>query len=287
MQAVPRASRPNSSAFPYESSSSPSSTSSSVRRSDNPFGAGIRRGPPAVSTADEDLDEEGDEVAKLVALSKRTLQVQEESADASSRALAKVMQAEQLGLENLGKVYAQGEQLEDIHSKTGETGHKIKIAAAKASYLDKLSDSFLKPIFGGEKTVKPSPPPTGLDGRPLWGRRLSSLADTAPTGSTSHVHASAASAEPVSRRREGDGNGMLGSWASVEDRQQSEMHERRIEDNLDKIGGVVRGIKEHAIVLGQEIEKQNVLLRNTEENVEEQHERLRGVNRKLEKVLRK
>ncbi|TPX56661.1 hypothetical protein PhCBS80983_g04378 [Powellomyces hirtus] len=253
--------------------------------SGNPFGAGIRRAPSSQTPgqASDGDDDSGDEVAKLVALSKKTLEVQESSVEASARALATARQAEQLGLENLSKVHSQGEQLDSINRQTGEIGHKIKVAEAKASYLDKLSDSFLRPIFGGEKQVKPKKPdnfewksPSGPNGQPLWGRRVSSLPEEFPQPVS-------ASAEPPAGKK----GGMLGEWADEEDQRQSEMHERNINQNLEQIGGVVRGIKRHALALSSEIDKQNEVIRRTEDNVDESSDRLRGVNRKVEKVLRK
>ncbi|TPX68400.1 hypothetical protein SpCBS45565_g03167 [Spizellomyces sp. 'palustris'] len=248
----------------------------------NPFGAGIRRSwaPPSP----DDDSSVGDEVAQLVALSKRTLEVQEESANATARALATAKQTEQLGMENLVKLNAQGEQLDSIHVKTEETGHKIKIAEAKTSYLDKLSDSFLRPIFGGEKQInqKDSQPfewkaPQGVDGKPLWGRRISSLPEEFPG-------AIAKGAEPKSTVKPG---GMLGDWADEEDKTQSEVHEQVIEENMGQISGIVKGIKYQAQAMGQEIERQNHVISRTEGNVMEQTDRIQGVNRRLDKISRK
>ncbi|KAJ3168021.1 hypothetical protein HDU88_001969 [Geranomyces variabilis] len=305
---------PSLSANPRSSSSSTTPNSVTARASGNPFGQGIRRTPsgqPAgvresgggvnggngggggaggAGTAGDDDDDSGDEVAKLVALSKRTLEVQEESAAASARALATARQAEQLGIQNLVKVNEQGEQLDGIYKRTGEIQHEVKVAQARASYLDRLSDSFLKPVFGSEKKVKlpaaskenaaAAATAAGPDGRPLWGRRLSSLPDSA----------NAAAAEPptvVAPRQSSTTTAYLGEWADEEDRRQSEMHEKNIDENLSAIGGIVRGLKNHALALGAAVDRQNGVLRATEDRVDESSERLTGVNRKVEKILNK
>lgn len=75
----------------------------------NPFGPGVRR-TPSWQPQNDDNDDTGDEVAKLVALSKKTLEVQEESAMVATRALATARQTEQLAMENSTKLHAQGGQ---------------------------------------------------------------------------------------------------------------------------------------------------------------------------------
>ncbi|KAJ3154478.1 hypothetical protein HDU86_004607 [Geranomyces michiganensis] len=293
---------------PARNPSSSSAPTSVTAKPGNPFGAGIRRTPSSQPTRTQrtgangsngsgkdvedvdDDDDSGDEVAKLVALSKRTLEVQESSAAASARALAKARQAEQLGIENLVKVNEQGEQLDGIYRQTGDIQHQVKVAQARASYLDRLSDTFLKPVFGGEKKVKlpaaskenaaAAAVAAAADGRPLWGRRLSSLPDSSPSSSSS----SSAAAEPPTIPRD---TKYLGEWADEEDRRQSEMHERNIDQNLSAIGGIVHGLKNHALALGAAVDRQNGVLRATEDRVDEASDRLGLVNRKVEKILKK
>ncbi|KAJ3175176.1 Synaptosomal-associated protein 23 [Geranomyces variabilis] len=292
------------------SSSASNSVTAQARTTGNPFGQGIRRTPshqPAGTragaagvnggsggerAAGDDDDDSGDEVAKLVALSKRTLEVQEESVAASARALATARQAEQLGIENLVKVNEQGEQLDGIYKRTGEIQHEVKVAQARASYLDRLSDSFLKPVFGGEKKVKlpaaskenaaAAATAAGPDGRPLWGRRLSSLPDSANAAAAEPPTVLASRPAATSTK-----TAYLGEWADEEDRRQSEMHEKNIDENLSAIGGIVRGLKNHAMALGSAVDRQNGVLRATEDRVDESSERLAGVNRKVEKILNK
>ncbi|KAI8823374.1 uncharacterized protein EV422DRAFT_520817 [Fimicolochytrium jonesii] len=262
----------------------------------NPFGAGVRRPIPSHSGPNvQDDDEEGDEVAQLVALSKRTLEVQEESAASTARALQTALQAQSVGDESLVLVHAQGEQLQSILNKTDETSHGIKVAKARTNFLDKLSDSFLKPVFGSEKQIKPftpssntssNTPPLGPTGQPLWGKRGSSLAPDSYLSPNSN--AISASAEPnINRNSSVIIPNALGDWASTEDRAQSNVYEQQIDDNLSQIGNVVRGLKERALAVGEEVGRHGEIIRKTEDSVSAQTETLRGVNRKLGKILNK
>ncbi|KAI9094073.1 hypothetical protein DFS34DRAFT_252900 [Phlyctochytrium arcticum] len=268
-------------------------------RTGNPFGAGVRRTSSWQTAAQQqngssaDDDNSGDEVAQLVALSKKALEVQEESANATARMLATAKMTESLGNENLTKLHMQGEQLDSIHTRTEESSHKIEVAQARTSYLDKLSDSFLKPVFGREKVVKEKKSnvnfewkaPAGTNGQPLWGRRVSSLPEEFPGAVPG---AGAAAAEPGSlRNSKVQPGGVLGEWASSDDRQKSEMHEATIENNLNQISGVVAGIRHQAQVMGTELDRQTHVIRSTQDNVSDQTDKLRGVNQRIDKILRK
>lgn len=161
-------------------------------------------------------------------------------------------------------------------------GHKIAVAQAKVSYLDKLSDSFLRPIFGGEKQVKEKSlanvewkAPAGPNGKPLWGRRVSSLPPEFPE------------AVPSSAESNVRPGGMLGEWADEEDRQKSEMHERVIDESLTQMSGIMQGIKYQAIVMNQEIDRQNEIIVDTQDAVSGHVDRLKNVNKRVHKILNK
>ncbi|KAJ3283030.1 hypothetical protein HK104_010582 [Borealophlyctis nickersoniae] len=265
------------------------------RRQNNPFGAEVSVSAAASSAAVDD---------DLAALIQETLSVQKQDAEALDRAAAVARQAEQLGQENLVKVHMQGEQLERVAGKMDGVSEKVDSAGAKTDYLTKLTRSIFVPVFGKEKDTSQNrtdtlgaahaaaskdglaaPAKLGPDGRPLWGRRTSSL----PEGGFGGVDGGGGSA--VNGGEAGSSGqqraGMVGDFASQEDQQMSAMYEQRIDDNLHNINGAVTNMKHMALAMNASLDQQTHVISAIDSSVEVNQEKLVNVDKKLNKILQK
>ncbi|KAJ3056833.1 hypothetical protein HK097_003716 [Rhizophlyctis rosea] len=259
-----------------------------TRKGAHPFGGEVR---PSISEppAEDDLD----------ALISETLKTQEASASSTARSVAVARQTEQLAAENMVRLNSQGEQLDRVASQLDTASHHVATAEAKTDYLSKLTRNFLIPVFGKERDTSkhssdtlgdayrstsstPSPtssPKLGPDGRPLWGRRTSSL----PEGGFSEGGAAGGggggSGTPAA--------GMVGTYASAEQQDRSAAYEQQIESDLNQISGALSNLKQMNLATSAELDRQKHVGRVIEDKVEENHSGIQRVNRKVEKILRK
>ncbi|RKO90444.1 hypothetical protein BDK51DRAFT_46422 [Blyttiomyces helicus] len=248
------------------------------RSNKNPFGTGLRR----------DLDADEDDLDASI---RETLNVQEESANTSSAALQKAREAENLAASNLNKLNAQGEQLDRVHNNLDTAGSHIATADSKTNFLTKLNRSFLIPVFGKEADPVYKPPPTsstsssespypafqakmGPDGKPLWAPRGSSL----PHGGFPGFPGTERSAPPA--------RSMVGDYGAQEDQDRSAALEARIDSDLNGISDAMRNIHAMAGQMSYTIDKQNAVIEDIDTKVDYNQERLHGVNKKLDRIMK-
>ncbi|KAJ3039003.1 hypothetical protein HDV00_012690 [Rhizophlyctis rosea] len=262
----------------------------------HPFGGEVRAADPNAQAGEDDLD----------ALISETLKTQEASASSTARSLAVARQTEQLAAENLVKLNSQGEQLDRVANNLDTASSHIATANARTDYLSKLTRNFLIPVFGGEKDTSkhssdtlgdayrnasstPSPtsstsslqPPTpklGPDGRPLWGRRTSSLPDGGFNVAAAVNGGEGGDAPPA---------GMVGTYATAEQQDQSAAYEQQIDTDLTQISGALNNLKQMNLATSAELDRQKHVGRAIEDKVEENQAGLNRVNKKVERILRK
>ncbi|TPX54316.1 hypothetical protein PhCBS80983_g05971 [Powellomyces hirtus] len=102
----------------------------------------------------ETVDEEPDQYDDEGWLDRKTTKVQNDSLMSSRRALARLNEADDLAMTNLGRMNAQGEQLNKINSRLESAGQHAKVADAKTDHLKSLNKFFFLPSFGAKKAKR-------------------------------------------------------------------------------------------------------------------------------------
>ncbi|KAJ3077839.1 Synaptosomal-associated protein 23 [Quaeritorhiza haematococci] len=244
-----------------------------------------RRPPPRGAAAIQPPEQsQPDELDLLIA---ETLKTQEASAASTGRALAVAQQAEQLAAQNLNKLNAQGEQLENISGTLDNVGTHVNSAKEKTKYLTKLNRNFLIPVIGKDPTAKSTSAgsttttsdATTDQPKKLWGPRGSSLPEGGFPGYPNNGFPVANTDAPPA--------GMVGDWASQDQQAQSSALEAKIDSDLTHISKAVNNIKIMALQTNEEIDRQNQLISKVDDQVETNKAGIDGINRKLGKILKK
>ncbi|KAJ3119617.1 hypothetical protein HK100_000232 [Physocladia obscura] len=248
-----------------------------------------------VNDEEENYDDEG-------WLSRKTRNVQNESADTTRRALQKARDAEELAARSLNQLNSQSEQLHRIEHKLDTADGHAKISEAKAGELKALNRWFFLPTFGASKKAKAAEDRFRNEMEDNERKELDRRENVRNGGGYY-----SGSADNVGRYDDGgsksyrgdggvprggngtrnNGNGSYGNSYSTPDGLERDDLEEEIDGNLDEISGALSRLKMMGTTMGQEIESQTTHIRQINDKTDIVRDRVDKVNRDIGKINNK
>ncbi|KAI8909487.1 hypothetical protein BC831DRAFT_227914 [Entophlyctis helioformis] len=150
---------------------------------------------------------------------------------------------------------------------------------------------FFVPVVGKSPSPSPSPvprPPADAQQQQQQTHRPAVTSSTTPSGRQVSwaPRGSSLKAAPASSAHTSGGS-VLADGATGSQHQQSALYEERIADNLTRISAGVSGLRELALGMSDEMDKQKGLIAGLDDKVSVQTERVYGLSRKVETILEK
>ncbi|KAJ1532407.1 hypothetical protein HK096_006941 [Nowakowskiella sp. JEL0078] len=210
----------------------------------------------------------------LDALVSQTLAVQQDSADASGRALKKAYEVQGIAISSAAKLDSQGASIQRLDHKLDVLGTHVDNADKKTKVLGKLANApFWMPVFGQNPKDKAppvfnmpngAPIPTNSNGVPVYQPRT-----------VSKDPAVIAYGDSLASK--------VGDFASQAQQEQSLKFEKIIDSNLSELSSVLGGVKSIAKEMNSVIVKQNSDLDRLADKADTNDSKLGQMNRKLKK----
>jgi methyl-accepting chemotaxis protein len=213
----------------------------------------------------------------LDSLIQQTLDQQEESAKLSERLAKTVSNTENIAVASTNKLNAQGEQLNSINRKLDDLSHTVDVANKNANYLRTLNGSIFTTFAAkGPADSKQvmnlqfaDAAPKDSTGRPIPTPRITSLT----LGNMKRAKRPTESTEDVAIE--------LDTSATIEQKERSKLAEKTIEKNLNYVKQGVSNLKEAALSLGTELDRQTHVVSRIHEKTDNNSIKIGQLNSKI------
>jgi chromosome segregation ATPase len=217
----------------------------------------------------------------LDSLIQQTLDQQEESAKLSERLAKTISNTENIAIASTSKLNSQGEQLNTINRKLDDLSHTVEVANKNANYLRTLNGSIFTTFAAkGPADAKPTlnvqfagAAPKDSAGRPIPTPRITSLT----LGNMKKAKRSSESTENVTIE--------LDESATAEQKERSKLAEKTIDKNLNYVKQGVSNLKEAALSLGTELDRQSQVVSRIHEKTDDSSVKIGQLNSKIHGFL--
>jgi hypothetical protein len=206
----------------------------------------------------------------------RTREIQNDSLQASSRALGKLIHASEIAQSNLAKLATQSEQLNKVDSRLEEADHHVQVSETKTTRLKALNRWFFMPAVGSKSAKRKQ---ESLEKKEL-SKQEQKIRDN-----QQERNLESRQAPNVSSRGSSSAGRSAHIHSTPEGLERDEVEEG-IDSNLNQISAGLGRLKMMGASMNSELEKQKPLLSKIQDGASVNKDKVTRLNNQMKKLGR-
>lgn len=207
----------------------------------------------------------------------RTRQIQDDSLDASSRALGKLIHASEVAQSNLAKLASQTEQMSKVDKKLDEADHHVKVSETKTTRLKALNGWFFLPAVGSKSAKRKQ---EALE------RKVQLQKENVMNGRDMESRHNTSRSTPNISSRGSSSVGGASHIHSTPDGLERSSVEKGIDSNLNQISAGLGRLKMMGASMNNELDKQKHQLSKIQDRADENKDKIGRLNRQMNNLSR-